>query len=197
MAVDAHRYAQAAGPSDMNRLTAEQFVAELASGNFWRRQTARRLLTERREISAAGAIRGLVAAKSEPWAQLNALYTLAALETLTPQDMLTAMSSPDAGVRINGLRLAEPWLDRDRRAVLDRAFALADDDDVTVALQAALTLGESRDGRVVPTLAKLARAGRRCLDGRGDFELRRQTRHAVARRAAAQCRLISAVPVDC
>ncbi len=66
------------------------------------------------------------------------------------------MASVDAGVRINGLRLAEPWLDRDA-AVLERALALADDDDVTVDLQVALTLGASRDGRVVPALARLAR----------------------------------------
>jgi putative membrane-bound dehydrogenase-like protein len=148
--------APAAGPADMSHLSAEQLVAELASRNFWRRLTARRLLTERKEISTAGSIRRLLAREGEPWARLNALYALAALGKLDSHDVLAAMASADAGVRINGLRLAEPWLDRDA-AVFDSALALADDGDVTVLLQLALTLGESRDERVVPALARLAR----------------------------------------
>ncbi len=151
--------APASGPTDMSRLSAEQLVAELASGNFWRRQTARRLLIERREIAMADSIRRMIAPANPPAAQLNALYTLAGLNQLSSGDVLAAMAAADAGVRIHGLQLGEPWLGRDS-AVLDRALALAGDGDVTVQLQAALTLGESRDQRVVPALAGLARRTR-------------------------------------
>ncbi len=67
--------APAAEPSDLGRLTPEQLVAELASRNFWRRQTARRLLTERREIAAADSIRRLLVPNSAGHAIERSVYT--------------------------------------------------------------------------------------------------------------------------
>ena len=142
--------------ADMSGLTDEQLAAELGSGNFWRRQTARRLLAERQAIGAADNIRRLVSPTHPPATEINALYTLAGLGQSTPADVLAAMSSSHPEVRINGLHLAEP--DLDREPVLVAALALAADDDPTVSLQAALSLGQKRASRAVSALAALARA---------------------------------------
>ena len=165
----------------MRRLTAEQLVAELASGNFWRRQTARRLLTERREAAAADSIRRLIAPSSRPAVQLNALYTLAALEPIelgrrAGRDGRRRRGSPHPRAcdwPRPGLAATRPsWTGPWRLPPMTTS---------TVQMQAALTLGESRDQRVVPALARLrARAWKCTLDGRGDFEFRRQTRWPTA-----------------
>ena len=73
---------------------------------------------------------------------------MAGLDQLTAGDLLAAISAADAGVRTVGLRLAGGWLDREAR-ILERALDLAADDDEAVALQVALTLGDSRDERIV------------------------------------------------
>src|SRR5690606_5057586 len=48
-----HRELPQAPQADMSRLSASQLVEELASTNFWRRETAKRLLKERKCVEVA------------------------------------------------------------------------------------------------------------------------------------------------
>lgn len=151
-----HRDMPAASPADMSRLTAEQLVQELASSNYWRRQTAKRLLIERKQNEVAPQIADLVQSSQQPATVIGALYTLEALGKLDPGSILKALASTDAGVRIHSLRLSEPWLDSNSK-VLERVLAMTDDPDDAVALQLALTLGESRNPAALQKLSEIAR----------------------------------------
>jgi putative membrane-bound dehydrogenase-like protein len=141
--------------SDMSRLSAEQLAAEIASPQHWRRQTAHRLLVERHAASVAPLLARTAKESKDTAVVLHALYVLRDLRQLKPDDVIAAIKSPDAGVRVHGLRLAEPLLDTDAR-VKHTAFALVTDADSSVRLQLALSLGESRDPAAIPLLAQLA-----------------------------------------
>jgi putative membrane-bound dehydrogenase-like protein len=146
------------GPQvDMSGLAAEQLAAEVGSAHFWRRDTARRLMVERQLASAAPVLARLARDFSEPFAVLNALNTLDGLGTLAPSDVASALDHRDPSVRRQAIAFAGRWLDADPR-MLDRVIALAADKEPMVRLQLALSLGESRDSRVLATLAQLARA---------------------------------------
>ena len=151
-----------AADADMTGLTAQDLTAELASPHFWRRQTARRLLVERRDTSTAPAIARLVSGDRPAVAVINALHTLSALGHLDAPTLLAGLGHPAAAVRIHAIRLAEPLLATDA-AVADRVIALAADDDVDVVRQVALSLGAIPPdapafGRTLDTLARIARA---------------------------------------
>jgi putative membrane-bound dehydrogenase-like protein len=152
-----HREAPPAPSPDMSGLGPDGWVQELASPHLWRRQTARRLLTERKDRSVAPAVARLARVSKEPAAVLNALYTLEALGVLRPDDAMAALKHPSAGVRRHGLRLAERWLDT-QPALLDQTLALTRETDPFLLLQVALSLGESHDPRAVSALASLARS---------------------------------------
>ena len=151
-----HQEMPTASPADMSQLTPEQLVDELASANFWRRQTARRLLTERQQTDMAQKIAQLVQSDSPTATVMSALYSLEALGKLDPPIIQTALASPDPGIRIHGLRLSEPWLDREP-VLLEQVLAMTTDSDDSVVLQLALTLGESRNPHAFEKLAELAR----------------------------------------
>jgi len=147
--------------ADMTALAAPQLADELASPHFWRRQTARRLLVERRDTAVAPAIASLVTRDRPAVAVVNALHTLASLGSLDGRTLLTALSHPAAAVRIHALRLAEPLVATDA-AVADRVLALAADADVDVVRQAAVSIGgippaAAAHGRTLETLAAIAR----------------------------------------
>ncbi|MBI5394085.1 MAG: c-type cytochrome [Verrucomicrobia bacterium] len=143
-------------PADMSQLNAGQLAREIASPRFWRRETARRLLTERGETSAAPALARLAREAGDPAAVLNALYALDGLGALQPADVEAALKHRHEAVRLHALRFAERWLDA-RPAMLECVLAVAQDADPSVQLQLALTLGESQDPRVPAALARLAR----------------------------------------
>jgi putative membrane-bound dehydrogenase-like protein len=143
--------------ADMSRLGAEQLTAEVASPHFWRRTTARRLLVERQLVEAAPLLARLARESAEPVAVLNALHTLDGQGVLAPLDVVSALGHPDPGVQRQAMKFAERWLDADPR-MLDRVLALAAAKEPMVRLQLALSLGESREERVLPALAQVARS---------------------------------------
>lgn len=152
-----HRDAPAAPAANLAVLSPAELARELGSPHFWRRQTARRLIVERRVTAVVPIASRLVDAASPPETVLNALYTLEGLDALEPVVVEAALGHPSGDVRRHALRLAERGLDG-QPSLLDRVLALADDVEPSVRLQLALSLGESRDPRALRTLVHLARA---------------------------------------
>jgi putative heme-binding domain-containing protein len=155
-----HRDAPHAPAADMSRLEAKELVRECASPLFWRRQTAQRLLVERRKKSAVSALRELLADQNvQPSAIIIILRTLDQLGALTPSDLLPFLRHTDAGVRVHALQLADPWFAKDEgHALLDTALAEAiAESSPRVQIQFALSLGEARDPRAFALLARFAR----------------------------------------
>jgi len=142
--------------ADMSGLATDALVKELASERFWRRQTARRLLVERKATGAAPAIAKLVSASAPRPTVVNALHAMASLGGSDPAVIRTALSHADAAVRIHAVGVAEPLLQGDR-GLRDAVLALAADPDADVVRRVAVAIGATDDPRVIDTLASIIR----------------------------------------
>jgi len=132
---------------------------ELFSGRFWRRQTARRLLTERHEAKPLKPLQRLAkqaTKSSDTVGTVNALYTLEAINQLNDNVLVAALGHAKPGVRRHALRLAESRFDN-FRPLFRTALKLVDDPSPMVRLQLALSLGEFDDVSATRALAALAK----------------------------------------
>ena len=139
----------------MDSLDEAQLTEELRSELAWRRLTARRLLIERQALKPSSAFH-------LPPATSAALATLSAFEgcgALTAETLLAAWHHPSADVRRQSLRFADLDFAGIGRLVETEMLAAkpADLDDSRVALQAALSLGNSSSVQTLEALAKIAR----------------------------------------
>ncbi|MEX0711295.1 MAG: PVC-type heme-binding CxxCH protein [Pirellulales bacterium] len=151
-----------------------ELVACLENPSAWWRETAQRLLYERQDASAAPLLRELLckrpsAAENGPdvaaLGRLHALWSLEGLGMLGERDLAAALADPAGGVREHAVRLAEPRL-ATSSLLRDKVLALAEDRDIRVRGQVALTLGQLGDHRATAAIAEIARR-----DG-GDYWLR-------------------------
>jgi putative membrane-bound dehydrogenase-like protein len=139
----------------LDKLSATELVAALASPNGWQRDTAQRLLVHRRDKAAVTPLRKLFASSRNPKARLHALCTLDGLGDLTLADLQNGWNDPHAIVRVHAIRLSETVASKDG---FGKMFALAGDEDIRVRFQLALTLGETRwpTTDAGPALARIA-----------------------------------------
>jgi putative heme-binding domain-containing protein len=143
-------------PVDLGRSNAARLVRLLEHRNAWWRETAQRLMVERRDRSAVPSLRLVARRSASGLARLHALWTLEGIGALEPEDLAAALGDANAAVRENAARLAEPYL-RSSPVLLDRVLRLASDSDGRVRFRAALALGESGDPRRIGALASIAR----------------------------------------
>jgi mono/diheme cytochrome c family protein/glucose/arabinose dehydrogenase len=134
-------------------------VAHLTDANGWVRDTAQRLLIERRDPAAAPALRAVVTTSPAPLARLHALWTLEGLGALDVATVQRALVDADARVLSATVRVAENFFKPAAPAeLLNRLTALAQSSVATVRLQVALTLGELQTPAADATLRALVRA---------------------------------------
>jgi putative membrane-bound dehydrogenase-like protein len=138
-----------ASPEEMRRRRREDLSHEsvarlcerLGDADGRRRDTAHRLLLERRDRAAVGPLRSIAAdERSAPAAVVHALRLLEALDALPDPLLRQALRHPAAPVREHALQLIEPRLAREPRRLAD-VLPLADDADARVRFQAAIALG--------------------------------------------------------
>lgn len=141
-------------PPRLGQATILELVATLENPNAWWRETAQRLLFERKDVSAAPALHKMSQRGLTPRARLHALWTLAGLNSLKGEDLLAALNDAVAGVRENAVKLAEPRVGSAK--LLDALLTLTPDPDAGVRLQLAFTLGDISDPRVADALATIA-----------------------------------------
>jgi putative membrane-bound dehydrogenase-like protein len=130
----------------------------LRNPDGWWRDTAHRLLLERRDQAAIGPLRSLAAdSQAKPATVIHALRLLEALGGLSDELLQMALDHPAAPVREHALQLLEPRI-AERPAWLEQVQARAQDDDARVRFQAAITLGAARgdEARIVAALAQVA-----------------------------------------
>jgi putative membrane-bound dehydrogenase-like protein len=115
----------------------------LRSPDGWTRDTAHRLLLERRD---PGAVRHLRALAADPGASpatvIHAIRLLEALDALSEDILRSAVVHRAAPVREHALQLIEPRLAAES-GWLAQVLPRADDGDARVRFQAAITLGAS------------------------------------------------------
>ena len=131
--------------SGLATATPEDLVKRLADENGWVRDTAQRLLVERRDAGVASALRALAASSHNPLGRVHALWTLDGLGALDKADVLRSLDDLDPRVVTVAVRLAEKFLTPKPDAeILARVTARTGASDASVRLQAAFTLGEVR-----------------------------------------------------
>jgi putative membrane-bound dehydrogenase-like protein len=127
---------------DLAKATTSQLIETLSHANGWHRDTASRLLYERRDLGARSQLSSLLQTAPNPLARLHALNLLAATKQLPEPLMVTALGDADAAVRERATFLAgdfyrEHPLSRGATAALMRH---ATSEDARLRFQTALTL---------------------------------------------------------
>jgi putative heme-binding domain-containing protein len=131
-------------------------VGLLEHPNGWHRDTAARLLVERRDAAVVPQLKHLIRAAKDPHGRLHALYACDGLSSLDVDSVLAALTDASPSVREHAVLLAEPRLAQSPalRAAIAR---LADDPSKRVRFQVAFTLGEVGGEESLRGLVAIAR----------------------------------------
>ncbi len=142
------------------RASSADLVRELSSPNGWVRDTAQRLLVERRDPAAGSALAKLATDASTPTlGRLHALWTLDGAGSLQPQTVVAALKDPVPQISAAAVRLAEKFLraPSPNAEVAKQVLALVTSrTEPDVRLQLALSLGEARTPEADAALRALA-----------------------------------------
>lgn len=130
-------------------------IGLLGDRDAWIRETAARLLLERRDSSVRDKLITVARASDSPLAQVHALWLLQGLGLLEPKNVVSALSSSDADVRRQGVKLAAAWMDQED--VRESVRKLADDDECQVRFQVALSLAPAHSQADEEALWKIMR----------------------------------------
>jgi putative membrane-bound dehydrogenase-like protein len=134
----------------LGKASTDDLVQLLAHPNGWHRDTALRLLSERRDPSAISILHEALRSTDSRYGQIYALYALAALSALEKADIEIALNSANEDLRQNGLRLL---IDHKPLAARVDWPKLVTDHSAYVRFQAAWTLA-ALDLPNKPTLLK-------------------------------------------
>ncbi len=152
----------ARGPKPaLSTATPQALVATLAHPNGWWRDTAQRLLVERRETSVTPALEVLAASAPDWRTRLHALWTLSGIEGLTPEVVEKSLGDRAAEVRTAGVRLSERWLKEPGAQLASAVIKLATDPAWSVRRQVAASAGELPESARLAVMAPLLTANGR------------------------------------
>ncbi len=140
----------------LDRLATPIVAQAIDSPNGTLRDAAQRVLVDRKNDSAAPALRELARSSPRPETRMQALCTLDGLHELDSNAVLAALHDPHPGVREQAVRLAETWVEVDPK-IGTALLSLVDDPSIRVRYQLALTLGEWDDPRAGGALGRIAR----------------------------------------
>lgn len=144
-------------PVNLAKLRTVDLVKELAQPDGWRRDTAQRLLVERKDPQSVQGLRALVQTSPNALARLHAVWTLDGMAALDLATILRALADVDVQVAIAGVRASETWLRRKNKQVLDAIASRMSWGELSFRRQAALSLGATKDAEGIPLLLQLAR----------------------------------------
>lgn len=136
----------------LDKTEPRELVGLLEHKNAWQRETASRLLVERKEAAAPDLAELAVSKGASPRARVHALYGLAAQGTLTKAEIVAGLDADDPRLREHAIRLAEPLLAGEKRP-WDEISPLVDDKDQRVQYQLAFSLGVNEEANL-PLLTK-------------------------------------------
>lgn len=136
------------------RASTAELVAQLEHPNGWWRDTAQRLLVERRDPAAVPALLELARSASLAPARLHALWTLDGMDQLDPQTVESALGNVEPKIRAAAIRLSGRFVN-DSPTLKGRLLAMIEDRAPEVQFQLMLTLGDLRDDRALQAMVSL------------------------------------------
>ena len=139
-------------------LKPRELLAELASGNEWRRETAQRLIVESGDKSLAPMLTSFGVQTSSPMGRVHALWTQHGLKALDWTLVGAGLVDADPRVRCAALRVSETLVaGAHRQDVLALWMKMAEGEArPEVQLQLILSMGEAKDAAVDLAAARLA-----------------------------------------
>lgn len=137
-----------------------ELVDALNRKDAWWRETAQRLLVERRDNSSVSGLQKIALDKTSP-GHLNAIWTLHGIGKFDAKLFwkLTKNTSPAGRAAL--LRISEAWLAKADQAFVDHALSELNAPEPEIQRQAVLSLGELPDASRINHLAKFASQGSR------------------------------------
>lgn len=134
--------------------TSAQLVTRLRATNSWWRDTAQRLLVERRDPAAALLLKEVVRS-GPPLARLHALWTLDGSSQLDRETVLAGLLDHDDRVTAAAIRLSEKWLAQGDVEIYRHATGVTSESPA-IYLQLALSIGEAKSPEALRFLSALA-----------------------------------------
>lgn len=135
----------------MSSQTPAQWVENLSNANGWWRDTAQRLLVQKRDEATVAPLRKLAVSGRNPLGRLEALWTLSGMDRIDTQTLRTAMNDTDARVASAAIRLSEPLLATKDNSLL--ADVLKQSRRADVRLQFVLSMSAVSNPAAEQTLA--------------------------------------------
>lgn len=120
----------------------------------WWRETAQRLIYERQDKALVDPLKKLVSEGKLAATRVAALWSLKGLDALDEPTLWLALRDDSELVRAAAVKLSEPLLNTSAETEA-RVTSLSDDPSLRARFQVALTLGELREDRSSPVLAKM------------------------------------------
>lgn len=144
-------------PAQLGRLKTYDLVSILAQGDGWHRDTAQRLLYERKDPAAPALLRATLNHSRLAQARVLALQALAGAGALHTDDALKALRDDEPEVRRHGLILVEPLLANGNPPpeLLAQLRVLAQDPSPGVRDQLAFTAGSLPAADKAPLLSQM------------------------------------------
>ena len=132
-------------------MSTKELVTLLEHPHGWWRLTAQRLLIERNDPLAINHVVDRYEHSESPVARLHAMYVLEALGGITEEIILRALQDAHPQLRKRGIQFAEEYSN-----LLPEIIDLADDQDIDVVFQVALSLGYFQGEEVDQALERLS-----------------------------------------
>lgn len=144
----------------MNEETPVQLVAHLSDPIGWWRDTAQELLVQRNDKSTVAPLQKLVATAPDFRTRVQAVWTLAGMNSLDADTVKKALGDSNPYVRDAAVRGAEQYLAKGDAGMLAAVMKLADDSNWLVRRQLAASLGElPANMRLAPVVAVMKKYG--------------------------------------
>ena len=139
--------------------TTVQLVAHLESPNGWTRDTAARLLYERRDRRAVPELEALFGRSRSAHARIHALYALQGLFALDTRNLVAGLADRDERVREHAVKLSEGAIvaTKGNSTLAEKLLGMTGDLSPRVRYQLAFTLGDVRSSARPKALADLIR----------------------------------------
>jgi mono/diheme cytochrome c family protein len=134
----------------------KRLVASLEHREAWWRDTAQRLLVERRDPDAIAPLRKLARDSRHSLARLHAMWALDGMNAVDWPTVQAALSDPDVDVAVAAARLSEGFFEKEAARTLDALNARAAWGEPKFLRQLALSLGAGPANVVDAVLTRLA-----------------------------------------